>query len=309
LKDIALRQIGTLPEEREARYLADHLLTLGVTTQLRPESGGWGVWVLDENRLPQARQEFEDYRNRPDDMRFRAAARTAETIRREAKRIEAEHRKNSRKVTDTWDRTPFRRRPLTVILVALSVFVFLLLQRPRTRAIVIDKLAFTSPIPKVDVQGQERPDPLGIDDIAHGELWRLITPIFLHADLPHIVFNMWWLISLGTVIETRRGTKLFAALVVFSAIASNVGEYVYDMKSLGHPVLFGGMSGVNYALFGYVWMKGRHEPEQGMILHPITVQSMLFWLVICMTGAVGDIANAAHVVGIVAGMLFGLARL
>jgi GlpG protein len=304
-----LRQIGTLPGEREARYLADHLLTLGVNTQLRPESGGWGVWVLDENRLPQARQEFEDYRSRPDDPRFRAAAQTAETIRREAKRIEALHRKNSRSLRDTWDRTPFRRRPLTIILVGISVFVFLLLKMPETRVIVTDKLAFTSIIPKVDVQGQERPDPLGIDDIAHGEVWRLVTPIFLHANLLHLVFNIWWLMNLGTIIETRRGTKIFAALVIFAAITSNVGEHVFDLKFIGHPVLFGGMSGVNYALFGYVWMKGRYEPEQGMILHPSTVQTMLFWLVLCMTGAVGDIANAAHVVGMVAGMLFGMARL
>ena len=72
---------------------------------------------------------------------------------------------------------------------------------------------------------------------------------------------------------------------------------------------FGGMSGVVYALFGYVWMKGRYEPEQGMILHPSTVQTMLLWLVLCMTGFLGNIANAAHVVGLVAGILFGLARL
>jgi GlpG protein len=56
-------------------------------------------------------------------------------------------------------------------------------------------------------------------------------------------------------------------------------------------------------------MKGRYEPEQGMILHPSTVQTMLIWLVLCMSGAFGDIANAAHVVGMVAGILFGLARL
>jgi GlpG protein len=55
-------------------------------------------------------------------------------------------------------------------------------------------------------------------------------------------------------------------------------------------------------------MKGRHEPEQGMILHPSSVQTMLFWLVLCMTGLVGNIANAAHVIGLVVGILFGLAR-
>jgi GlpG protein len=44
-------------------------------------------------------------------------------------------------------------------------------------------------------------------------------------------------------------------------------------------------------------------------LHPSTIQFMLFWLVICMLGMVGNIANAAHVVGLLAGVACGLARL
>ena len=45
-------------------------------------------------------------------------------------------------------------------------------------------------------------------------------------------------------------------------------------------------------------MKGLYQPEQGMILHPNTVKIMLVWLVLCMTGAIGPIANAAHFVGL-----------
>jgi GlpG protein len=69
------------------------------------------------------------------------------------------------------------------------------------------------------------------------------------------------------------------------------------------------MSGVVFALFGYIWMKSLHEPEQGMFVHPNTVTIMLFWLVLCMTGLVGPIANAAHVAGLVVGVVFGVFRL
>jgi GlpG protein len=72
--------------------------------------------------------------------------------------------------------------------------------------------------------------------------------------------------------------------------------------------LFGGLSGVGYALFGYLWMKGMYEPEQGMILHPNTINTMLIWLVLCMTGLLGPIANAAHVVGLAVGIVFGVSR-
>ena len=35
---------------------------------------------------------------------------------------------------------------------------------------------------------------------------------------------------------------------------------------------------------------------------------MLMWLVVCMTAGVGQIANAAHFVGLVAGVAFGVLR-
>jgi len=72
--------------------------------------------------------------------------------------------------------------------------------------------------------------------------------------------------------------------------------------------VFGGLSGVVFALFGYLWMKGQYEPEQGMMLHPNTVTMMLFWLVLCMTNLLGPIANAAHVVGLLVGVTFGALR-
>jgi GlpG protein len=304
-----LRQIGTLPEERQARRLADYLLTLGMSTQLRPEAGGFGVWVLDENRMQQARQEYEVFRARPDDARFESAASKAEAIRRDAMKFESRYRKNMRYVSNTWDRTSFRHRPITILLIAISIAVYVFLGLPETRKKVVNALAFTSFRPMIEIPEQERSDLAGMDDIAHGEVWRLVTPIFLHFGLIHILFNMWFLASLGTLVETRRGSPVFAALVLITAIASNVGQHLYNMKAYGHPVLFGGMSGVGYALFGYVWAKGRFEPDQGMILHPSTVQTMLFWLILCMTGAFGNVANGTHVVGMIAGFLCGLARL
>jgi GlpG protein len=64
------------------------------------------------------------------------------------------------------------------------------------------------------------------------------------------------------------------------------------------------MSGINYALFGYAWIKGKYQPHLGIGVAPQTVTVMLFWLVLCMTGLVGDIANVAHVVGLIGGAAF-----
>jgi GlpG protein len=45
-----------------------------------------------------------------------------------------------------------------------------------------------------------------------------------------------------------------------------------------------------------------------MILHPNTITTMLVWLVLCMTGLLGNIANAAHLVGLAVGVAFGVLR-
>ena len=96
-------------------------------------------------------------------------------------------------------------------------------------------------------------------------------------------------------------------MVLLVAIASNVGEFIYDERvDPGGIQGFGGISGVVCGLFGYVWMKGLYEPEQGMILHPNSVTFGLLWIALCMTGVFGPIANAAHVVGLIAGVAFGV---
>lgn len=285
-----MRQIGTLSKIDEARRLSDHLLTLGMTTRVEERPDGWAIWVYNEDHVAQARQELDAFRQNSDDPRYQAAEASAKDIRREFEQLDQQFRKNYREMRNRWDRPNFRRRPLTIALIAICVAVFLGTYMGPSGEEWLGRLTFS------------------VKGIVRGEVWRLVTPIFLHFSGIHIVFNVWALAAIGTLIEYRRGTLVLGVLVLLSAIASNVGQYIYLLEVNRPQVLFGGMSGVVYALFGYVWMKGRHEPEQGMILHPSSVQTMLFWLVLCMTGLVGNIANAAHVIGLVVGILIGLAR-
>jgi GlpG protein len=296
-----VRQIGTLTTEDQARTLADHLKSLGMTTRVDPEAEGWAIWVYNEDHLPRARDELQAFSSNPDDPRYKDAKRSAEALDREERQRDQLYRKNVRNVSGRWDGASVSRNPLTILLIVISILVFFL---ERGGYSITSKLLFSSF--ELGNQGELRSH--GLEDILHGEFWRLITPIFLHSNVLHILFNMWWLKSLGTVIEHRRGTLVLSSLVFLSAICSNMCEFAYEYLKSPTPGAFGGMSGVVYALFGYVWMKGRFEPEQGMILHPQSVRLMLLWLVVCMTGIVGPVANVAHVVGLIMGMLFSLAR-
>jgi GlpG protein len=299
-----VRQIGRLPKQEQAKRFSDHLLTLGITSRVDQGPDGAAIWVHDEDRVPQARQELEAFQQNPDDPRYHAAGTSAEAIRRQEVQRDKQFRKNFREMRDQWDRPNLRRRPLTFALIVISVAIYIGDHWPGFPLDLTNVLAFSSYA--IDARGQLH--SRGLEDILHGQVWRLVTPIFIHFNQWHILFNMWALAAIGTVIEYRRGTRVLATLVLLSAIASNVGQYIYTLEfRQDHLAIFGGMSGVVYALFGYVWMKGRNEPEQGMILHPTSVRIMLLWLVLCMTGLVGNIANAAHVIGLVVGVLYGLA--
>jgi len=140
-------------------------------------------------------------------------------------------------------------------------------------------------------------------EVREGQVWRLLTPIFIHLSLTHILFNMYWLWDLGSLIEIRRGSKALILLVVIIGIASNLGQYLYAGPA------FGGMSGVIYGMLGFIWLRGQRDPASGLYLAPTTLAVMLVWFFLCLFGVIGDVANGAHAVGLITGIILGASPL
>jgi GlpG protein len=152
----------------------------------------------------------------------------------------------------------------------------------------------------------ERTDGKWTSFIPSGQYWRLITPIFLHFSIAHIAFNTLWLWDLGRRFEHVMGSGKTLGAILLIALGSNVAQYVFSGANL-----FGGMSGVIYGLLGYAWVWGFICPERSLQLPQGVINFMLIWLVVCMVGftelmGLGSVANAAHVGGLVIGMLLGL---
>lgn len=292
-----MRQIGAVKNEQQAQRLTDFLLTQGIRSQVESGEGGWSVWVYDEDRLPEARSILERFQANADDPAFVKAGAEAERLRSEAIAREKRIRKQIVDVRSQWTNRSAATRPLTILLIAAAVAVGFLTTFGENRSDegLIQQLSYAHYSvrgPYIEYYPAFGPN----SDFRHGEIWRLVTPMLIHFGPLHLLFNMMWLHSLGSVIEIRRGTVRFALLVLWLAAASNTAEYLWSGPT------FGGMSGVVFGLFGYVWIKSRYDPSAGMYIDPGNVTMMLFWLVLCMTGLVGRIANAAHLVGLLGGI-------
>lgn len=137
-------------------------------------------------------------------------------------------------------------------------------------------------------------------EIRRGEIWRLITPVFLHFGLLHLIFNLLWLKDLGKVLEKKRGVHFFLTTFLITAIASNLAQYLTTGPK------FGGLSGVVYGLLGQLWMNGIFDSSADIKLPKFDVHMMIIWFLLCMFGLIGNIANIAHGVGLSLGMLFGI---
>lgn len=140
----------------------------------------------------------------------------------------------------------------------------------------------------------------GLSEILHGQLWRLFTPIIIHFGIMHIVFNMLWLYQLGSAIEQRQNRKRMMILVIVISVLSNLAQFFWSGP------IFGGMSGVVYGLLGYVWAQGKFNPGASIGLNQSTTLMMLIWFIVCWMGLVGNIANMAHTVGLLCGIVLGL---
>lgn len=142
-----------------------------------------------------------------------------------------------------------------------------------------------------------------------GQWWRLLTPMFLHFDLLHFLFNAVWIWEFGRRIETLESSGKLLLVTFFSSLSANLMQ-----ASFGGSMLFGGMSGVVFGYVGYVAVLQRLRPTLGYDVPWPLLGFMLAWLALGFTGLVdffidGSIANGAHLGGLMGGILVGCLQL
>jgi len=181
--------------------------------------------------------------------------------------------------------TPTVKPYATYILLAVTVFIYLL--QVGTQYLLGTDLPF---------QLGAKYGPL----IRLGEIWRLITPVFLHASLLHIGFNMYALVIYGRGLEARFGHGRFLLLYFLSAYAGNVLSFLL----VPNPSL-----GASTAIFGLLAAEAIFLiKNRGLLGNRInaTLLNLLFIagynLFIGFTSQGVD--NFGHIGGLLGGLLF-----
>lgn len=291
-----MRLIGYLETERVAGAFGQFLSAHGIQSRIEPDQErGWAIWVVEEEQVEQAKLLLTEFNQNPalraltQDRSIKGAAATRDP---EANLVNSTRLSSIGRLVHSIAELGFG--PLTVGLILVSVAVFVLTEFGRRTVDNVPAL-FITHVQRIGFDVVYRP---GLVEVRAGQVWRLVTPIFVHFDFLHLFFNLFWLQDLAGMIESRLGTWRLARLVVVIAIVSNFAQFTWT-----GPV-FGGMSGVVYGLIGYIWLKSKFDPGSGLVLHPWTVAMAGIWFLLCLAGAVRA-ANAAHAVGFLIGTLWG----
>ena len=138
------------------------------------------------------------------------------------------------------------------------------------------------------------------DNIWRGQLWGLLTSAFVHLELWHVAFNVYWLWTLGRLLEKEIGTLAFLAFFASAAFVSSSFQLAFtDTTGIG-------ASGVGYAIFGFMWVTRGKYPNFARVVDDRTVKVFIVWLIGCLFATafkLWEVGNEAHV----AGLLFGMA--
>lgn len=139
--------------------------------------------------------------------------------------------------------------------------------------------------------------------VANGEYWRLLTAIFLHASLFHLLLNSYALFLFGTIVESIFGTMRFAALYLVTGFVGAAASY-----AIGPPVRVSvGASGAIFGLLGAFLAYNLRRRNLSMARGNVRFALVLVGLNVLFGLTVPGIDNAAHMGGLAAGVVGGLA--
>ncbi|WGI24000.1 rhomboid family intramembrane serine protease [Halomonas alkaliantarctica] len=272
-----MHPVMLLPDHADTSELRQALWRHRIGHRITDEADGQLLWIADPRQLGELKALLEHWQ-RGEPLVLHQAAQRPRTM--------------------THSLTSLKQVPVTALMIVISLVIFALI------GVFGDQLIVTLTIVPIGISGGELVFGNLSQTLASGQVWRLLSPAFLHFGWMHLIFNLMWVWYFGRQIEALQGSRTMLLLLIVAGIGANVAQYATG------TVLFGGMSGVVYALLAHVWLMSRRVPQRGFFVPQMLVVFMLGWMVFTMTdmaGSVGfgNVANEAHLGGLLVGLVTG----
>ncbi len=330
-----MRHIGSHDDQKVHKFI-DFLVASGIEARADvSEKSGFDIWIIEEDDLEQAKPLFDEFKKSPDDPKYAKATPKAAQLRAQAAKRLAQTQKNVVRVNN---RSLSRRPPFSLFLIVACCLIFVatdfgfnentfvfravtFMSAPEAELLASFRTSSSIPILMRLLPSDWQEFALASYNLRNGEVWRTITPIFLHASFRHLIFNMLGLVFFGFVIERKEGTRFLILLVLVSAFASNLLQGLvptrFDGAGVGSSLdsqyiqsYFGGISGVVYAMLGFIWMRGSRSFVPEYQLSTLMIILMFGSLLLGVTGMDTallqvNMANWCHVIGLLVGVTAG----
>ncbi len=262
-------KLTVLDNPRVAQAFIDYMASRNIGIDMMPEGGGqFALWLSNNQHQIEAEAELKHFLANPNDAKYQAASWEMADSRTQT---------FSYHTPSMLAMIKAKAGPITLSVMALCALLFGL-QQIGLAQLIFGSLHFPA---YEDQQWQ---------------LWRWVSHSFLHFSIIHIAFNLLWWWQLGGDIEKRLGSVKLLQIFIISAALSGAGQFWVEDAN------FGGLSGVVYALLGYIWLLGSLAPNKGLSLPKPIVVFMLVWLVLGYVQPYMAIANTAHLAGLISGL-------
>lgn len=268
------------PIEVNLRRFSRFMQSQGIAHRINEESGQQVIWVEGEQQAALVREALASWPFDEDSSNEGHAAYNSKALFSPAALIG--------KLIQAFVQAPVS---FSLILACLLVASFSLLgSQPQRVAILF--------YPVLDNSGLF---PLLTSIDSPAEILRSLSPMLLHFGELHLVFNMMWLWYFGRQLERVQPRWLFIVLILFCSFAGNTAQYLTSGYNN-----FGGMSGVVYGLVGYTWIVHTFMPRSNLLINNKMFVVFVIALIAMEVFASSWVANAAHLGGLVAGLVTGM---
>lgn len=276
-------EVGVLPRKEMALKFADYLNSKGIKARAKPGFGAnYVVLVANEKDISPAKLELLRFGNNPFAKEYNKASWAQGQLLKRDKVISSGFMSFS---MGTYRWTPFSLTSI-IELVCLVIFIVGLFSSSMENTFAY-MLGWIS-----------------LENLTQDfQIYRVITPIFLHFGFLHIAFNLVMFEAFARPIERYLGVGRLLYVILSIAIVSNALQFIVS-AGLNQYALFGGLSGVVYGIICYMAILSRRVdvPNELKVPPGLLTVSIIF---IALGFVMNDVANFCHIGGLIMGLVLG----